>query len=68
MFHWQKVVSVNLWQDNMVLDWLNSGVIVVLVHLPVNSLSCNFMSVWLDSLPCHSWLDNLFDVGVVTIS
>lgn len=45
-----QIVCVLLWEDLSVRDWLNSGVVVVLVDLTVDCLCGLFMSVRLDGL------------------
>lgn len=45
-----EVMGVLLWKNFSVLNWLNGGVVVILVDFPVNGLSGLFMSVRLDGL------------------
>lgn len=60
-----KVVRVLLWKRLLVSDWLNSGVVVMLVHLSVDGLDCLLMSVWLDGLGSDGGVDYLIDIGLV---
>lgn len=67
-FHWYQVVGVLLGQDFFVGNRLDCGVVVVLVHLTVDCLCGFLVAVRLDGLTGHRRLDNLFDLGVMTLS
>jgi len=62
------LVGVLLWENLLVLDGLDGGVVVVLVDLAINSLSELLMSGGLDVLAGDSWSDALSDIGGVTLA
>jgi len=59
------VVDVLLWEDLLVLDWLDGGVVMILVNLAVNDLLCLLVLGLGDVLVHDGWVDSLADGGVV---
>ena len=59
------VVDMLLRQSFLVVDWLDRGVVMVLVDLSVDSLSNVLMACWVNSFLCHCWVDDLVDGGLV---
>jgi len=57
------VVSVLLWEDFLMLDGLDGGVIVVLMDLTVNSFLDFFMTSWLHMLLSDSGSDTAQKLG-----
>ena len=53
VLHGNDVVRMLLWLYHTVLHWLNSGVIVILMHLAVDCSSCFIMTMFLDGLLRH---------------
>lgn len=62
------LVGVLLWEDLLVLDGLDGGVVVVLVDLAVNRLCHLLMSGGLDVLVGDSCGDTLSDISAVTLA
>lgn len=62
------VVNMLLRQLFSMLDWLNCGVVMILVNLSVNSLSGLLVSVGLHDLRDNSWVDILVDISCVALS
>jgi len=62
------LVVMLLWEDFLVLDGLDSGVVVILVDLTVNRFSEFLMSGGLDVLAGDSWSNTLRDVGGVALA
>lgn len=61
-------MSVLLWENLSVLNWLDSGVVMILVDLSVNGFCCLLMSVRLDGLGGDGWVDNLVNVSGVAVT
>lgn len=59
------VVGVFFRENFLVLNWLDGGVIVVLVDLTVNGLGHLFMTSWLYLLLCDSGSDALVDSRIM---
>lgn len=59
------VVVVLLWELLGIVDWLDCGVVVVLVDLPVNGSSDILVTVLIDGLVGNCWGSSLVDGGVV---
>lgn len=68
VFDWDHVVGVLLGEDLLVLQRLDSGVVVVLVYLAVDGLGDVFMAGGLDGLGGYGWVDDLLNVGVVAMT
>jgi hypothetical protein len=62
----KDVVGMLLWQFLLVLEGLDGGVVVMLVHFTVNGLCGFFMANRLDGLLSDGRADGLLDRGVVT--
>jgi len=62
-----QVVSVLLREDLLVGNWLDCGVVVILMHLTVYSLNNLLMSMGLDGLLDHCRSDMLVDCGGVAL-
>jgi len=67
LLHGQGLVGVLLWEDLLVCNWLDSGVVVVLMGLAVNSCRDLLVSSRLDLLLSYSWLYLLVNLGGVTM-
>ena len=63
---WCKVVGVLLWEDLLVRDGLNSGVVVILVNLPIYCFGSFLMSVGLDGLRCNSRVNDFVHISAMT--
>ena len=61
----RHLVNMLLWEDLLVLDWLNGGVVVVLVYLTVNGSGGLLVLSTGDVLVGHSWVDSLVNGGVM---
>lgn len=61
------LVNMLLWEDLLVLDWLNGGVVVVLVYLTVNGSGGLLVLSTGDVLVGHSWVDSLVNGGVLDV-
>jgi hypothetical protein len=68
LLSWVEVVGVLLGQDLLVLDWLDSGVVVMLVDLPVYSLSGLLMAVRLDGFAGDTVLNEFIDLSGVALA
>ena len=64
-FHTHHAVRVLLGENFSILDWLDRGVVVVLVDLLVDSSLSLFDAGLGDSLVRHGWVDSLMHRGVV---
>lgn len=60
------LMRVLLWENFTVGNWLNSGVVMVLVNLPVDGLRSLLMSSRLDNLASDRRVDYFIDVREVT--
>ena len=63
--YWLHLVMMLLGEDFLVLDWLDRGVIVILVDLAVDSFLDFLMSGGLDVLVYDTWGDALGNIGRV---
>jgi len=67
LLHGQSLVGVLLWEDLLICNWLDSGVVVVLMSLAVNSCRDLLMSSRLYLLLSDGWLYLLVNLGGVTM-
>jgi hypothetical protein len=65
MFSRKDVVGVLLWKTFLVGKRLYCGVVVMLMHFTVDSLSGFLVAVRLDGFMCHGGDDSFFDCGMV---